>query len=182
MKLLPKNKKGAIVTDTVTGVGFLIVTVIIILVIVSTLLGSNLFTKESVTIRNETGAYINGSGYTLAGVTDTGASSYVILQAINNSGTLIIPSGNYTVSALGVLTNATAFNSNSVNISYSYTRNSQSERSSNGMSGNFSAGIDDISEKIPTILLIVAVVFLFGALVLLVSRAKQMGIGGGGSL
>jgi len=182
MKLLPKYKKGAIVTDTVSGVGGLIIGVVIILIIVSTLLGANLFTKESVTTRNETGAFINGTGYTLAGVTDTGASGYAILQVINNSGILIVPSGNYTVTAGGIVYNATAFTSNSVNISYSYTRNSLSERSSNGMSGNFTAGIDNISAKIPTILLIVAVVFLFGALVLLVARAKQMGIGGTGSL
>ena len=50
------------------------------------------------------------------------------------------------------------------------------------MAGNFTAGLDDISEKIPTILLIVAVVFLFGALVLLMRNAKAMGVGGGGSL
>lgn len=53
---------------------------------------------------------------------------------------------------------------------------------SQDMSKNFTAGIDNISEKIPTILLIVAVVFLFGALVLLVRNANAMGIGGGGSL
>jgi len=51
------------------------------------------------------------------------------------------------------------------------------------MSGNFTDGIDEISTKIPTILLIVAVVFLFGALVLLVTQARRMGVGsGGGSL
>ena len=50
------------------------------------------------------------------------------------------------------------------------------------MTGNFTEGIDEISGKLPTILLIVAVVFLFGALVLLVRNAKQMGVGGGSSL
>jgi len=53
----------------------------------------------------------------------------------------------------------------------------------NNMSANFTAGIGEISAKLPTILLIVAVVFLFGALVLLVSQARRMGVGeGGGSL
>ena len=47
---------------------------------------------------------------------------------------------------------------------------------------NFTQGIDNISSKIPTILLIVAVVFLFGALVLLIRNAKSMGVGGGSSL
>jgi H+/Cl- antiporter ClcA len=50
------------------------------------------------------------------------------------------------------------------------------------MSSNFTTGIDEISSKIPTILLIVAVVFLFGALVLLVSQSRRMGVGGGSSL
>ena len=47
---------------------------------------------------------------------------------------------------------------------------------------NLTAGVGNVAGKIPTILLIVAVVFLFGALVLLMRNAKQMGVGGGGSL
>jgi len=50
------------------------------------------------------------------------------------------------------------------------------------MQSNFTAGIDNISEKIPTILLIVAVVFLFGALIILIRNSKSMGIGTGSSL
>lgn len=49
------------------------------------------------------------------------------------------------------------------------------------MTANFTSGLDQVSAKIPTILLIVAVVFLFGALVLLVRQASAMGIGGGNS-
>jgi len=62
------------------------------------------------------------------------------------------------------------------------TSGSTEETAVNAMSGNFSEGIDNISDKIPTILLIVAVVFLFGALVLLVRNSNAMGVGGGGSL
>lgn len=47
---------------------------------------------------------------------------------------------------------------------------------------NFSTGVGNVSAKIPTILTIVAVVFLFGALVLLMRNARAMGVGGGGSL
>ena len=52
------------------------------------------------------------------------------------------------------------------------------------MTANFTSGIHQVSSKIPTILLIVAVVFLFGALVLLIRNTNLMGIGGsgGGSL
>ena len=51
------------------------------------------------------------------------------------------------------------------------------------MAKNFTLGIQNVSTKIPTILLIAAVVLLFGVIVLLVARSRQMGVGGsGGSL
>ena len=51
----------------------------------------------------------------------------------------------------------------------------------NNMSTNFTVGIGKVSAKIPTILLIAAVVLLFGVIVLLVRQAGQMGIGGRGA-
>ena len=48
------------------------------------------------------------------------------------------------------------------------------------MSANFTAGIANVSTKIPTILLIGAVVLLFGVIVLLVRQSQAMGIGGRG--
>jgi len=62
------------------------------------------------------------------------------------------------------------------------TDSSAEDNATSDLSANFTEGIGNISEKIPTILLIVAVVFLFGALVLLMRNASAMGIGGGGSL
>lgn len=50
------------------------------------------------------------------------------------------------------------------------------------LTANFTTGLTNVGNKIPTILLIVAVVFLFGALVLLIRNANLMGVGGGGSL
>ena len=62
------------------------------------------------------------------------------------------------------------------------TDGSLGANASEAMSGNFTVGLNNISEKIPTILLIAAVVLLFGVLVLLVSKSREMGIGGGTSL
>ena len=62
------------------------------------------------------------------------------------------------------------------------TGGSTYDNAATNMASNFTSGIDEISDQIPTILLIVAVVFLFGALVLLVAQARRMGVGGGGSL
>ena len=50
------------------------------------------------------------------------------------------------------------------------------------MNSNFTAGIDNVSEKIPTILLISAVILLFGVLIILIAKSKEMGIGDGASL
>lgn len=52
-----------------------------------------------------------------------------------------------------------------------------------GLTDNLTDGIGEVSDKIPTILLIAAVVLLFGVLILLVAQSKRMGIGSdGGSL
>jgi len=98
-----KTKKGGIVGDLISGTGGLVISVVVILIIVSTLLGANLLT--------------NGSEYD--NVTDR-------------------------------------------------------------MAANFTSGIDNVSAKIPTILLIAAVVLLFSVLVVLVARSRAMGIGTGG--
>ena len=58
------------------------------------------------------------------------------------------------------------------------TTDSIYENASSNMAANFTAGIDKVSAKIPTILLIGAVVLLFGVIVLLVKQSQAMGIGG----
>jgi len=49
-----------------------------------------------------------------------------------------------------------------------------------GMAANFTIGINNISSKIPTILLIAAVVLLLSVLAFLVIKARQMSAGAGG--
>jgi hypothetical protein len=93
-------KKGGVVTNTVVGVGGLIIAIILIAVVVQTIVNANLLTAESI-----------------------------------------------------------------------------EDNATDRLRGNWSDGIDNVSGKIPTILLIIAVVFLFGALVLLVRQAKEMGFG-----
>ena len=61
------------------------------------------------------------------------------------------------------------------------TSGSEYENATTRMASNFTSGIDNVSSKIPTILLIGAVVLLFGVIVLLVRQAGAMGIGAGGA-
>ena len=48
------------------------------------------------------------------------------------------------------------------------------------LAANFTAGVGNVSTKIPTILLIAAIVLILGVLVLLVGAWQRMRIGGGG--
>ena len=50
------------------------------------------------------------------------------------------------------------------------------------MTANFTAGIDEVSEKIPNVLLIAAVVLLFGAIVFLVQRSRAITSSAGGGV
>ncbi len=54
------------------------------------------------------------------------------------------------------------------------------ETAADNLAANFTAGVDNVSSKIPTILLIAAIVLILGVLVLLVGAWQRMRIGGGG--
>jgi hypothetical protein len=62
------------------------------------------------------------------------------------------------------------------------TSGGASANATSRMIANYTAGIDNVSGKLPTILLVAAVVLLFGAIVLLVQRARQTTGATGGSL
>ena len=72
-----------------------------------------------VTVTNESGAYINTTGYAL-GESALKARGFDITVVHNNTDALVILSGNYTVSSTGVLTNATTTTWSDVNVSYTY--------------------------------------------------------------
>ena len=183
-----RNKTGGVVTSTVMGIGGLIVGVIIIFVITSTLLNASLFTDtaatasyddQTVTAVNETGSYFGNYSRRDAVCT---------LTEVTNATGGEIAANNYTATAatcLIVLADGgdVALNNTAwiINSTTAYTINN-AEDAAQAAQGNMSSGVDNISKKIPTILLIVAVVFLFGALVLLVRHAKSMGVGAGSSL
>jgi hypothetical protein len=59
---------------------------------------------------------------------------------------------------------------------------SEEANATDRMVSNFTAGIDEVSAKIPTILLIAAVVLILGVLVFLWAQYRRMNVGGGGEL
>ena len=48
------------------------------------------------------------------------------------------------------------------------------------MSSNFTEGIDEVSSKLPTVLLVAAIVLILGVLAVLVGVWQRMRLGGGG--
>lgn len=58
------------------------------------------------------------------------------------------------------------------------TSNSAEANATDRLSANFTAGIDNVSAKIPTVLLVAAIVLIMGLLVLLVGAWKKVNMGG----
>jgi multisubunit Na+/H+ antiporter MnhC subunit len=56
---------------------------------------------------------------------------------------------------------------------------SSEDNATDRLAGNFTEGIDNVSSKIPTVLLVAAIVLILGVLVLLVATWQRMNIGGG---
>jgi len=69
---------------------------------------------------------------------------------------------------------------NTLNDAELLTADSVSANASNSMIANYTVGIDNVSEKLPTVLLIAAVVLLFGAIVFLVQRSRSITANSGG--
>jgi len=60
------------------------------------------------------------------------------------------------------------------------TADSVEDNATDNLAANFTAGVDEVSAKIPTVLLVAAIVLILGVLALLVATWQRMRIGGGG--
>jgi len=62
------------------------------------------------------------------------------------------------------------------------TDDSAMDNATDELSGNFTDGIDEVSSKIPTVLLVAAIVLILGVLAILVGVWQRMRLGGGTTL
>ena len=62
------------------------------------------------------------------------------------------------------------------------TAGSAEANASDRLAANFTAGVDNVSSKIPTVLLVAAIVLILGVLALLVAVWQKMRVGGGGDI
>ena len=60
------------------------------------------------------------------------------------------------------------------------TANSSMDNAADNLAANFTAGVDNVSSKIPTVLLVAAIVLILGVLALLVATWQRMRVGGSG--
>jgi hypothetical protein len=181
MRNLIEKKKGAgIVSPLIFGVGSLIIGVVVLLVIVSTINNADLLESSSFTfVYNESANLNSSAGEDILDQWSSYSEDYEVLYVTNRTGTETIAAANYTFNVLtGGITNATEFTRSPVNVTYKFKKANTYEGTTIGISENFTAGIDNVSKQIPTILLIAAVVLLLGVLVFLVVRARQINVSG----
>ena len=179
-----RGQTGGLITGLIFGVASLVIGVIIAFVIVSTLSGGDLLTATRTTnsVVNESG-HINITTYTLDGASGNYvAGTFVISLALNDTDGTTINSGNYTVSDDGVVSNTSVVAWNNVSFTYTNTIKSIEEVSTEKLDANFTAGVDNVSGKIPTVLLIAAIVLILGVLAILVGVWQRMNIGGGSTI
>ncbi len=113
-----EKKKGLQLSQAFGAV--LVVVLVAILVIIALVIFGSLgaISSESATNLNETGGFINETGYTLDNATACNFANPVISNA-GNATTAIILSGNWTISDAGVVTNASI--DDWVNVVFNYT-------------------------------------------------------------
>jgi len=183
--MLKSSKKGqtaGLVTGLIFGIASLVIAVIIAFVIVSTLTEANLLEDNRITstVINESG-WLNATAYTLdnAATNNLGYTLTAIFDASDDS---VIPLANATVSTTGIVTRTGDEAVDEALFSYTYVTKTNEEVSTTTLSGNFVDGVDNVSSKVPTVLLIAAIVLILGVLVLLVSTWQRMRFGTGGGI
>jgi len=127
-------------------------------------------------VTNETNAYLNETGYTLSGYNSTWSS--ITLTAIwgEDSGlyNVSIPLANATTSAVGVITNATAYTNDNVSYSLTYSYTEDTHRL-DYITGNLSNGIQTFFASSGTIFSILIVVIIILAISIIIWAVGRFG-------
>ena len=134
------NKKGIELSNAFGAV--LAVVLIAVLVIVAIFIFDVLTTGlpvRSVSIINETGGYINGTGYTVTNASVCNFGAFAVSTATNTSDGTAIVAANFTTNALtGVISNATDdWVTSGAQFNYSYTWGGEACDASNSMITQF---------------------------------------------
>ncbi len=186
--------KGNTVMEWSIMLAGLALLLLIMLILFGNLSGNVGFVQDTktITVTNETGGYVNISGYTLA-ISNSSTSSHTITSVIANgtglTGAFTIPAANYTISSVGVLTNATivtdAIAYDDANVSYTlvYSTDSKGLADTNNFITNYTTSVLNTSKQFPVVGTIIGVALLLLILIgiLVFALRKMSGISAGGS-
>jgi hypothetical protein len=128
---------------------------------------------SSLSVTNETGAYINSTGYTLDAI-NSSTSNYALVSAFNATDNSSIGLGNITLSDAGVITNATATTWDDVLVSYTYDY-SYSLGRVDSITGNVSEGLVTFFSSTGTIFSILIVVVIILAISIIIWAVGRFG-------
>ncbi len=176
--------RAGLITSLVVGIAALIIGVIVAFVIIENVatVEESLATSSGFTgtVINESG-WLNSTPYYLGTADIVGFTNPTVITVYNQTENSNVESANWTLSDAGVFLNTSASTGfDSITISYTYDYKITSY-TTEGMRANFTTGIKNVSDKLPVILLIAAVVIVLTMLALLWAQYKGMGIGGSGS-
>ena len=152
-----------------TGLLTLVVLGVVFMIVVNSL-GDATETEDSYTVTNETGAYINSSGYTVTKVDSDGFTNFQVTEARNASDGTTISDSEYTVdSDSGTITNATATTYDNVNLDYTYDADNEIANTIQ----TSESGMEDFFANTSTwlaLLAVVIIILIISAVVLVVNR------------
>ncbi len=185
-----KGQTGGLITGIIFGIVTLVIGVIIAFVVIGTINDANLLEAHRPTSHalNEQDAWCNETGYTV--VSENATTAGFAITGIYNASTeggasnynwsITGTTANCSVSDAGVVTNASTLTWDFVSLNYTFVSYTGEEMTVDRLVLNFSAGIDNVSEQIPTVLLVAAIVLILAVLAILVAVWQRMRLGGGG--
>ena len=137
--------------------------------------------KVSATVLNEY-MFINETGFTLAGASSYLASSFSVLAANNVPTNTSIPAANITISASGVVTNATAatYAATATNVMMNYTYLYLQDRSAVDSINATYTSLGEVTDWYPTFIVLAAMVVLILLLAIIINSIRGSGLMGEG--
>ncbi len=184
VKGTPESVKGVI--GWTLGVGIIAFILLILVIIFGNLSGNVGFVQDTagLTVINETTGGLNATGYILAEVNSSN-SNYVITEVWANISLTpyLVPAANYSVSAGGNLTSTvvppnSGYNDTNVSYTFTFSFDSQGQKDSEAIIGNYTASAVNTSAQFPTVGTIIGITILLAILIALLVFAirRMMGV------
>lgn len=160
------NKKGQLEMIVPTILLLVIAAAVLVLGLQLMTGFNNISDSYVANVVNESG-FINSSGYTLSKATVLGFNSPSVSSAVNGTIT-VVPSANYTVSSVGLVTNTTPVVYSRVNFTYSYSYGQEAYSSSN----KSIVGVAQFADFWSLIVLAVVIVIVVGVILGIMSAKR----------